>query len=317
MPIGKSHSSESREIEEKKSSNPNGFELSDPKYSFDDLILSADTQQELHSVIALKTEFDYVYETLGFSKTHKKEKRFIVNFYGEPGTGKTMAAHAMANAFRKKIMVIDYSQIESKYVGDTPKNIKSVFSFAKENGCLIFFDEADAILSRRVTNMDNATDTSVNQTRSVMLNILNDFDGDIIFATNFINNYDSAFMRRIVKHINFRLPDLDARVRIIRKYLPESIAEYINIEDLSHRTVGLSAAEISNAILMAAFRVASDGRRSYTQDDIEFQVRLLRDGKSANSSGLDNISLFNSIHSLSDRDVPEDCVQGPLRSRER
>jgi len=83
---------------------------------------------------------------------------------GEPGTGKTMAAHAMAHAFSKKLLIVDYSQIESKYVGDTPKNLKKIFDFAKHIDCVIFFDEADAILSKRVTNMSSATDTSVNQT---------------------------------------------------------------------------------------------------------------------------------------------------------
>ena len=67
----------------------------------------------------------------------------------------------------------------------------------------MFFDEADAILSKRVTNMTQAVDVSVNQTRSVMLMLMNEFQDFIIFATNFIENFDPAFMRRISVHVKF------------------------------------------------------------------------------------------------------------------
>ena len=84
---------------------------------------------------------------------------------------------------------------------------------------MIFFDEADALLSKRVTNMTSATDVSVNQTRSVLLTLLNDYRGVIIFATNFISNFDSAFMRRIRHHIEFHLPGKEMREKLWRFYI--------------------------------------------------------------------------------------------------
>ena len=259
------------------------FELTEPRHSLADLVLNKKTMDELKAAIALKTQSEYVYNTLGFSETHSYNNKFIVNFYGVPGTGKTMAAHAMAHAFSKKLLVVDYSQIESKYVGDTPKNLVKIFDFAKGQNCLIFFDEADAILSRRVTNMTSATDTSVNQTRSVMLNILNDFSGSIVFATNFVSNYDSAFMRRILKHVQFHLPDFDARLKMVAKYLPAKVANTLDLIEIAKESEGLSGAEISNVTLMTAFQVASEGRGIVAQEDIFSQIKNVKLSKQANS----------------------------------
>lgn len=120
-----------------------------------------------------------------------------------------MAAHAIAHELNKPLIAVNYAEIESKYVGETSKNITALFNTAKEQDAIIFFDEADAMLSRRVTNMSHATDVSVNQTRSVLLTLMNDHEGLIIFTTNFVSNYDPAFMRRILSHILFDLPNAD------------------------------------------------------------------------------------------------------------
>lgn len=259
------------------------FELIEPRYDLSDIIVSDVTMTEINSVISLKKDFDRVFLDMGFGETHKYSKKFIVNFYGEPGTGKTVTAHAVAKKFNKKILVVDYSQIESKYVGDTPKNLKKIFDFASDKNCLVFFDEADAILSRRVTNMQSATDTSVNQTRSVLLNILNDFNGDVIFATNFISNYDPAFMRRISKHVLFDLPDFDAKVQLFRKYIPKKLQLSLDINELAAIPGRISAADIEKGVLMAAFQASSLGRCDVNQKDIVNQMDLISKSKAANS----------------------------------
>lgn len=281
----------------------NYFELIEPKYDLHDVIVSLNTLQEIKSLISLKKDFDKVFKDMGFEETHKYSKKFIVNFYGEPGTGKTITAHAIAKEFNKKILLVDYSQIESKYVGDTPKNLKKVFDFAKTEDCLIFFDEADAILSRRVTNMQSATDTSVNQTRSVLLNILNEFEGDVIFATNFISNYDPAFMRRISKHVLFELPDLEARIRIFGKYIPKKIINHLDVYSLAVKFGGLSAADIEKGVLMAAFQASSVGRSTIHQDDVIYQMSLILKSK------IDNSGLLASV---TKRIVSKDFVENQL-----
>lgn len=266
------------------------FELEDPKYSLNDVIASSATKFNINHIISLKRNFDVVFGEMGFSKTHRHSKRFIVNFYGPPGTGKTITAHAIAKEFRKQILHVDYSQIESKYVGDTPKNLRALFNFAKETDCLLFFDEADAILSRRVTNMTSANDTSVNQTRSVLLNILNDFDGDIIFATNFISNYDPAFMRRIALHVFFELPDATARIDLFKKYIPGDFHASFDFDELAELSDGLSAADIEKVALMAAFFAASENRLTVEMEDIKRQILCVAKEKKNNASIHDDLT---------------------------
>lgn len=268
------------------------FELISPKYSLSDIVVSHVTMQEIMATISLKRDFEKVFNEMGFRETHRFSKKFIVNFYGPPGTGKTITAHSIAKEFNKKLLMIDYSQIESKYVGDTPKNLKKVFDYASAEDCIVFFDEADAILSRRVTNMQSATDTSVNQTRSVLLNILNEFEGDVIFATNFISNYDPAFMRRISKHVYFELPDFEARIKLFKKYIPMKFLSSIDVVVLSKSFDGLSAADIEKGVLMAAFHAASLGMLQLTKDDISYQMELILKNRNDNL-GTETITTSN------------------------
>jgi|APMI01.1.fsa_nt_gi ATP-dependent 26S proteasome regulatory subunit len=285
MPLGKPR----QEERQKKSDDDNrseDLELVTPKFSLDDLIISSETNAELKSLASLKSDHELVFHRMGFIETHRRQNKFIVNFYGEPGTGKTLAAHAFAHEFGKKLLIVDYSQVESKYVGETPKNLKKIFDFAKHNDCLIFFDEADAILSRRVTDMHSSTDTSVNQTRSVLLNILNDFEGNLIFATNFISNYDPAFMRRISKHVFFALPDHECREKLLRKYIPTGQHPTLDFAFLATHSEGLSAADIENATLMAGFFAASKQREIITTEDLIIQLDNTKTSKQHNSAPL-------------------------------
>jgi len=248
---------EKQTVNEKQSVKPMSFIPQAPKYHLDDVILPTRTLEAIRNALAIKDKSDIVFGDWGLSATHKHSRKVGINLYGPPGTGKTMVAHAIAQHLNKKMMIINYSDIESKYVGDTPKNLTEAFRVATETDSILFFDEADAILSRRVTNMNNATDTSVNQTRSVMLTLLNDYQGVILFATNYISNFDPAFMRRILAHIDFELPDAECRVRLYRKLISKDMPNDIRIEEASQQFDGISGSDISNAILMAAFKGAS------------------------------------------------------------
>lgn len=232
------------------------FYSEEPKYSFDDIILPANVKEEILNVAEYQQNSKLVFEDWNLQSVYKTSRRIGINFYGAPGTGKTMAAHAVAKYLGRKILAVNYADIESKYVGDTPKNIRQAFEAAKESNSILFFDEADAILSKRVTSMNNATDVSVNQTRSVMLMLMNDYQDFIIFATNFITNFDPAFMRRISTHIEFKLPDLDCRKKIWSHYILSTMPNNIDIDEIAEKYDGISGSDISNAILMAAFKAA-------------------------------------------------------------
>lgn len=230
------------------------FMPEEPKYKLENLILPSLVKENILDVAEYAQNSRIVFDQWGLKNTHKFSKQMGINLYGPPGTGKTMAAHAIAEYMHRKILVVSYADIESKYVGETPKNIRKAFEVAKRTNSILFFDEADAILSRRVTNMNNATDVSVNQTRSVLLMLLNEHDDFIIFATNFIENFDPAFMRRIAKHVEFVLPDEDCRYKLWRMYTPLEMPNDFDFRTLAKKYEGISGSDISTAILMTAFR---------------------------------------------------------------
>jgi len=256
-----------------------------PKYCLDDLILTRAVKDKILDVAEYVENSRIVFENWGFEATHKYSKRVGINFYGDPGTGKTMAAHALANYLNRKILIVNYAELESKYVGETPKNIKRVFEIAKETKSVLFFDEADAILSKRVTNMNNATDVSVNQTRSVLLMLLNDYQDFIVFATNFIENFDSAFMRRISMHVKFELPDEECREKLWRKYTPERLPHNIDFAEIASKYDNISGSDISTAMLNSAFKAARS-KSAYLDKCVVFDaVQDILDSKNANKKG--------------------------------
>ena len=255
MGIGK-RVTESLDEPAKKKAEETIYLPEEPKFSLEDIVLPAPLKEKILDVAEYAQNSRLVFETWGLAETHKYSKRIGINLYGASGTGKTMAAHAIAKHLGRKILAVNYADIESKYVGETPKNIRKVFEAAKASNSILFFDEADAILSRRVTNMSNATDVSVNLTRSVMLILMNEFQDFIIFATNFIENFDPAFMRRISMHVEFTLPDLDCRRRLWQMYIPKKLPTNVDFDELAEKFDGISGSDISNAVLNAAFKAA-------------------------------------------------------------
>lgn len=254
----------------------------DPKYTFDQLIVSEDVKDELLNSVSLYRYQDLLFKEWGFDETHPYSNKLTINLYGPPGTGKTMAAHALAAELKKKLLIVNYAEIESKYVGETPKNLHKVFIEAKEADSILFFDEADALLSRRVTNMNNATDTSVNQTRSVLLSLLNDYQHIVIFATNYLENFDPAFMRRILFHIKMPLPDLELRERLFAEYIPKGLPTDANIQDLALKSEGFSGSEIANVIFLSALKGVRKQPAFVSQELIEDAIFNVRSSKSAN-----------------------------------
>jgi len=245
--------------ESKQEKNPPAEEVfvpEEPKFSLDEIILPDEVKNQILDVATYADNAHRVFELWGFKRTHKFSRRIGINLYGAPGTGKTMAAHAIARELGRKILIVNYADIESKYVGETPKNIRKAFEAAKNSNSILFFDEADAILSKRVTNMTQAVDVSVNQTRSVMLMLMNEFQDFIIFATNFIENFDPAFMRRISIHVKFTLPDEDCRKKLWRMYTPPEVPNNLDFDELAKKFDGISGSDISNAMLNAAFKAA-------------------------------------------------------------
>ena len=259
----------------------------EPRYSLDDIILPQSTKDQIMDVATYAENAYRVFEIWGFKHTHKYSRRIGVNLYGAPGTGKTMAAHAIAKNLGRKILIVNYADIESKFVGETPKNIRKAFEAAKATNSILFFDEADAILSKRVTNMTQAVDVSVNQTRSVMLMLMNEYQDFIIFATNFISNFDPAFMRRISVHVKFELPDEECRKKLWQMYIPVQLPNNLDAAELAKKFEGISGSDISNAMLNAAFKAARQGANELDESLVFEAVENILASKAANLGNRD------------------------------
>lgn len=246
---------EKQQSNTKKDSNeqlPTFFPV-EPRYCFDQIILPDKLIGQIKEALNIIQYQDLIYNQWGFSEVDSIPKS-ILNFYGLPGTGKTMCAHAIAKAINKKLLALNYAEIESKYVGEAPKNLQAAFDVAKNNDCVLFFDEADSFLGKRITNVVQGADQALNSLRSQMLILLEEFKGIVIFATNLVTNFDTAFESRILKHLKFDLPNEDARISIIEKMIPSKlpIEKKFNDEELrslSQIVDGLSGREIKNAIL--------------------------------------------------------------------
>lgn len=281
------------------------FAITAPKYKIGDLIVARSVRDEINTVINAKKCWDTVFNKWGLSTVMKDRQNIAINLYGEPGTGKTMAAHAIASALGQKMICVNYADIESKYVGETSKNLTRLFEYAYERGAVIFFDEADALLSKRVTDMSSATDVSVNQTRSVLLTLMNDYNGTVIFASNFISNYDAAFMRRIQYHIRFELPDAELRQRLWRRYIPDKMPNNVDFIRISEKYKGISGSDISNAVLKAALYAASNSYAFVDQTCFENAIENIIAAKNANKP---------KIH-VETREVSEEYVHRQLNER--
>ena len=259
------------------------FQAEEPRYKFSDIILNDSVYDTIQDVLELYEKRELLFNQWGLGERYKNQNRSAINLYGMSGTGKSMAAHAIASQLERKILTLDYSQIESKYVGETSKNLAAMFEYAKKSKSIIFFDEADALLNRRVTNMSNSTDVSVNQTRSVLLILMQNFDDLILFASNFITNYDPAFIRRILAHIKFEAPDEENRFKLWKMYIPNLLPTNADIKELARKFDNISGSDILSAVFSASLKAARIGeglvKHIYFEEAIERIIKSKTDNE--------------------------------------
>ncbi|TRO25845.1 ATP-binding protein [Ectopseudomonas mendocina] len=220
-----------------------------------DVVLSQKTRLQLDECLARLRFHNKIYSDWGFSAVDPMGMTAILNFYGPPGTGKTLCAEALAGQLGLPFMALGIAELESKFMGETAKNIQAAFEHARETGALLFFDEADTLLGKRLSSVTQGVDNEVNAMRSTLLIELERFEGIVVFATNFAKNYDEAFRSRIGYHIEFSLPDLNARRRLWERFLVAGIPLQDDRETLldsvSTSSEGLSGREIRTCMRLA------------------------------------------------------------------
>jgi SpoVK/Ycf46/Vps4 family AAA+-type ATPase len=231
-----------------------------PERTLADVVLPPRTRRTLEQALAQVQNYGLIFRGWGLAERHTSGRGLTFNFAGPPGTGKTICAEAVANALGMKLLVVDYAEAESMWVGQTPKNIAGVFRAAASQGAVLFFDEADAIATRRSTASNLPHDREMNLTVNVLLRELEAFNGIVIFATNLAANFDPAFERRIRTHVLFEMPGLDERVQIWQLQLHPTktpLAADVDFRQLAQK-YAVSGGDIKNAVIKAAVAAAGE-----------------------------------------------------------
>ena len=221
-----------------------------PHYSFEQVILPELLKTQIEEAVGTILVEHKVFDEWGL-RTIIPNASSALSFYGPPGTGKSMAAEAIAQKLGKKILRATYADIESKFHGEGPKMVKAIFRAAERDDAVLFLDESDSLLSKRLTNVTDGSAQAINSMRSQLLICLEQFKGIVIFATNLVVNYDKAFLSRLI-NIEFTKPDKEARYAIWYQHLKGEglhipLAEDVDIYELAEK-FEFCGREIKNSV---------------------------------------------------------------------
>ncbi len=227
--------------------------------TFAELKLPGAQYQKLQQICRMISAKEQVLEQWGFGQKFSYGNGISILFYGAPGTGKTMAAQVMANELGMPLYRVDLSQLISKYIGETQKNIGRIFEEADKCDCILLFDEADAIFTKR-SDVSDAQDRYSNAETAYLLQRIEQYSGVSILATNLLQNFDDAFRRRISYMVHFPMPDAALRKELWESIFPKDtpIAGEVDALMLA-QAFELSGASIKNAALHGALLAASEG----------------------------------------------------------
>ncbi len=278
----------SEEAEQQPAQENLPYELREPRITLEnDVVLAPETRRMLEEAIGAMRHHKTIYSDWGFGAVDPMGRNMILNFYGPPGTGKTLAAEALAGTLGRKYFHIGVSELESKFVGETAKNISAAFKAAAQEASLLFFDEADTLLGARLSSVTQGIDNEINAMRSTLLIELERFEGIVVFATNFAKNYDSAFVSRIRYHIEFKLPDFEGREKLWERLLvtgiPLSESRKTIIERGAAASEGLSGREIRTVMRTALPRAVVANPESPCVRWVDFESAIT-DVKTANEN---------------------------------
>ena len=235
-----------------------GVELVEPGYNWSDLILPELVERRLRRIEAHVRHATMVMDEWGFAQRMGGRGRGVsVLLSGPSGTGKSMAAEVLASALDLRVMFIDLSQLISKYIGDTSKNVAAAFRLAERSGAVMVWNEGDAIWGARGT-VGNATDRHVNAEVGDLLQRIESFRGFTIVTTNMRNAIDEAFTRRFRFSLSFPMPSEHERYRLWEQAFPDN-APLEERDWAALARLQLTGGGIRNIALSAAYHAAEKG----------------------------------------------------------
>lgn len=226
----------------------------EPIATWDDLVLPEAQRETLQHIVAHVRQRSQVYDNWGFRSKSSRGLGISALFSGVSGTGKTMASEVLANELKLDLYRIDLSQVVSKYIGETEKNLRRVFDAAEYSGAILLFDEADALFGKR-SEVKDSHDRHANIETSYLLQRMEEYGGLAILTTNMKKSLDQAFLRRIRFYIQFPFPDSEQRAEIWRRIFPaETPLDDLQLDQLAQLNV--AGGNIRNVAMNAAFLAA-------------------------------------------------------------
>lgn len=229
----------------------------EPEASWDDLILPTSQISTLHAIAGQVRQRLKVYHRWGFARGSQRGRGISVLFAGLSGTGKTLAAEVLANDLRLDLYRIDLSQLVSKYIGETEKNLRRVFDAAEECGAVLLFDEADALFGKR-SEVKDSHDRYANIEVSYLLQRMEAYRGLAILTSNIKSALDTAFLRRIRFVVQFPFPNAEQREKLWRLALSPD-APQDGVEPMKLSRLNVAGGSIRNIAMNAAFLAADAG----------------------------------------------------------
>lgn len=225
-------------------------------YTMEDLILPAGQKEKLFHITERVKNRKQVLEEWGFSQKSAYGNGVSMIFAGPPGTGKTMAAQAVAAELHMELYRVELPAIVDKYVGEMEKKLNRIFEEAEKSTSILFFDEADVLFSKR-TEVKESNDKYSNMEIAFLLQKMEEYDGVSILATNYLQNFDEAFRRRIHDIVDFPLPDVSLRESMWKSMLPKELplAEELDWAYLA-RQFPVTGSVIKNALIYGSFLAA-------------------------------------------------------------
>lgn len=237
-----------------------------PKRSAEDLVLPEDVHQQVIEIASFFRATSVVDEEWGFGRI-TAGGGIKVLFTGEPGTGKTLAAEVIAGIIGLPLLKVDLARVVSKWVGETEKNLDTVFHEAEESHSVLFFDEADSLFGKR-GEVQHGTDRYANLEIGFLLQRLEDYFGLVILASNLKDQIDTAFTRRFHVIVHFPLPRPAERRRIWQLAFPPDAPTESKVDLDMLMQLDMTGAAIVSAARTAALLAASDGRQMITMDHV-------------------------------------------------
>ena len=228
-----------------------------PRFARSELMLPPTQEAQVDEIVAAMNNLTRVHYEWGTARAWN-EGGLAALFAGPPGTGKTMAAEAIAAELALPLYRIDLSQAVNKYIGETEKNLRRLFDAADSADVILFFDEADALFGKR-TEVKDAHDRYANLEVSYLLERMERFKGLAILATNRKKDLDEAFLRRLRFVVEFPLPGVAERLRIWRSVIPDGVdASALDFAFLAQR-FPLAGGHIRAIVFQACLQSAADG----------------------------------------------------------